>query len=151
MPQSKRSRRAGSGPIIFPRDWQDSRPRIDPKDLCIGCIVWLPPGSGYQIRVACDRENCCDEKLDDAGYDHPVVVVKIRQREGSYTPGDVVCSVACVRNSNSILFLTFLIFAEISSGHDFRRYFFLRLHREATTMAKHAVVHSNIGNRFRSS
>ncbi|CZR60742.1 uncharacterized protein PAC_10638 [Phialocephala subalpina] len=96
MPQSTRPHRASSGSMVFPNNGQNSRPRVDPKDLCIGCIVWLPPKLEHHSSITCNKENCCGRELDDGGYDHPVVVVKIRQREGSYTRGDVICTVACV-------------------------------------------------------
>lgn len=37
------------------------------------------------------------EELNELGYDHPAVVVRICQRENSLFPGDLFCDVACVR------------------------------------------------------
>ncbi|KAF8855501.1 hypothetical protein BDZ45DRAFT_502496 [Acephala macrosclerotiorum] len=96
MPRSTRPHRASSGPLVLPNNGQNSRPRVDPKDLCIGCTVWLPPKLEHNSSITCNKENCCGRELEDGGYDHPVVVMKIRQREGSYTRGDVICTIACV-------------------------------------------------------
>src|SRR6187402_1379532 len=78
------------------RQQTDRRP-IDPGHLCVGCIVWLPPRNSHHSSVKCDRKGCCDgDELEDPGYDHPVVVLSIRQKTGSVQLGDLVCSVACV-------------------------------------------------------
>jgi len=46
--------------------------------------------------IKCNKQNCCDGGLDNDAYDHPVVIVNIQQREGSYIRGDLICTVACV-------------------------------------------------------
>jgi hypothetical protein len=73
-------------------------PAIISGDVCVGCIVWLPPKASYgNPPVLCNRLCCCGQAaLEDRGYDHPVVVLKIRQRVNSSTIGDLVCTVACV-------------------------------------------------------
>ena len=75
----------------------NNRPRIKPADLCVGCIVWLPQKDGQNGSILCSRENCCGgDELEDRGYNHPVVVLRIQQRSGSRTCGDLTCSVAPV-------------------------------------------------------
>ncbi|KAH6662055.1 hypothetical protein B0J14DRAFT_707881 [Halenospora varia] len=70
---------------------------LSARDLCVGCIVWLPERNIQQISIKCDKSICCGQsELGDGGYDHPVVVLSIKQRHGSTTIGDLKCSVACV-------------------------------------------------------
>ena len=75
-----------------------SRKPVRAKDLCVGCIVWLPPRNVIPDQViSCSNNNCCDQRvLSDKGYDHPVVVLKIEQRRASNITGDVICTVALV-------------------------------------------------------
>jgi hypothetical protein len=45
----------------------------------------------------CNRHDCCGRvALEAEGYDHPVVVLKIRQSINSNILGDLVCTIACV-------------------------------------------------------
>jgi hypothetical protein len=82
-----------------PGDERLSRPHLRSGDVCVGCIVWLPPRGDHEQPIMCNREGCCGrEILEDAGYDHPVVVLSIWQKEHSTRIGDIVCSVACVSN-----------------------------------------------------
>ncbi|KAH8685459.1 hypothetical protein BGZ60DRAFT_395218 [Tricladium varicosporioides] len=73
------------------------RPRVQPVDLCTGCIVWLPKKEPDRDEIYC---NCgwCEYpfELNEDGYNHPVVVLRIKQRKGSSIPGDVLCDVACI-------------------------------------------------------
>ena len=64
-------------------------------DLCVGCIVWLPPKVALDSNINCAR--CpAQEEMEEGGYNHPVVVLKIGQKENSTKLGDLVCDVACV-------------------------------------------------------
>ncbi len=84
---------------------QTEKPPLDPGDICVGCIVWLPPRELNNQCIKCEKRNCCGKTvLDDGGYNHPVVVVKIRQKKGSALIGDLVCSVACVSESPANIF-----------------------------------------------
>ncbi|KAJ8066874.1 hypothetical protein OCU04_004258 [Sclerotinia nivalis] len=53
------------------------RPNLKKKDLCVGCIVWLPARIESDGSLVCSRgESCCNgKKLDDDGYNHPVVIL----------------------------------------------------------------------------
>ncbi len=80
-----------------PTDEKAYRPRLISGDVCVGCIVWLPPRKDHEPPILCKREGCCGgEVLQDEGYNHPVVVLKIRQSENSRVHGDLMCLVACV-------------------------------------------------------
>ncbi len=75
------------------------RPLVKAGDLCVGCIVWLPARNTEKKNIKCCRRDCCgNNELDDPFYDHPVVVIKIRQRKNSTVRGDLICFVACVRD-----------------------------------------------------
>ena len=87
--------------MVAPRRHSEPRladkPRVEPGDVCVGCIVWLPPKDTLNSGIQCSCTRCyLPSALEDAGYDHPVVVVKIRQKNGSAIVGDLVCDVACV-------------------------------------------------------
>jgi hypothetical protein len=73
------------------------RPPLITGDICVGCIVWLPPRNDLEEPINCNRNDCCGgEVLHDRGYNHPVVVMSIRQKGHSTVPGDLEFSVACV-------------------------------------------------------
>ncbi|KAB8294815.1 hypothetical protein EYC80_006776 [Monilinia laxa] len=66
-----------------PRDSPDgtgSRPRLKVKDICVGCIVWLPPKVESDESIKCVRDgSCCDGiELDSAGYNHPVIILQVQ-------------------------------------------------------------------------
>ena len=80
-----------------PRNALLERPAVKAGDLCVGCIVWLPARSSEKKNIKCCKKDCCNNtELDDTGYNHPVVVIKIRQRKNSTVRGDLICYVACV-------------------------------------------------------
>jgi len=91
-----RSHRASSAPVVPSSNRQSDRPHIEAGELCVGCIVWLPPKDLANGSIRCNRASCCGRELDDDGYEHPVVVLSIKQREGSHMLGDLICTVACV-------------------------------------------------------
>jgi hypothetical protein len=71
--------------------------RLRKGDVCVGCIVWLPPRKPHDDPVLCNRPDCCGRvPLEPEGYDHPVVVLKIWQSINSNILGDLVCTIACV-------------------------------------------------------
>lgn len=86
---------AGVQPLV--RNYVDN-PSLDAGHVCVGCIVWLPPNTDGLYSVRCNKAACkCGHReLDDGGYNHPVVVLTIRQRMNSPLLGDLVCLVACV-------------------------------------------------------
>ncbi|PMD55474.1 uncharacterized protein K444DRAFT_491821, partial [Hyaloscypha bicolor E] len=70
--------------------------RLRKGDVCVGCIVWLPPRKSHDDPVLCNRPDCCGRvALEPEGYDHPVVVLKIWQSINSNILGDLVCTIAC--------------------------------------------------------
>ena len=76
---------------------QTETPSVKMGDLCVGCIVWLPARDLQAPPIKCSKAGCCGhDDLEDPGYNHPAVVLKIRQRKNSNVPGDLVCTVACV-------------------------------------------------------
>jgi hypothetical protein len=49
------------------------------------------------VKIKCVCASCpTPEELEEGGYNHPVVVLKIRQAVNSKKVGDLVCDVACV-------------------------------------------------------
>lgn len=80
-----------------PHDTQAQRPKLRPEDICVGCIVWLPQKDVNEGGMKCRKDGCCqNSELEEKGYNHPVVVLEIKQRKNSRTFGDLVCVVACV-------------------------------------------------------
>lgn len=76
------------------------RRKIRPADLCAGCIVWLPAKHDSNGGIKCCCARCpVAEGLDDGGYNHPVIVLKICQATDSNVRGNLVCEVACVSSS----------------------------------------------------
>ncbi|KAH7356418.1 hypothetical protein BKA65DRAFT_422649 [Rhexocercosporidium sp. MPI-PUGE-AT-0058] len=87
---------ASRGQLQPPPVHADNPPLI-PGDVCVGCIVWLPPKDVNRPSIRCVNESCCGKReLDDGGHNHPVVVLKIRQKKGSIVIGDLICTVASV-------------------------------------------------------
>jgi len=87
----------GSRSPLQPPPAQTERPTLRPGDVCVGCVVWLPSKDTSQRSIRCINDDCCGKgELDDGGYNHPVVVLKIRQENGSVVVGDLICTVACV-------------------------------------------------------
>lgn len=66
---------------------------LNAKDVCVGCILWLPvKTANYKVRQFEDPK----EELHENGYDHPIVVLKVMQREGSKRIGDLLICFALV-------------------------------------------------------
>lgn len=95
---SPRAFNENSGARAAPPPQRDGeRISLNASDVCVGCIVWLPARDFQQIGIKCDRELCCEQsELEEAGYNHPVIVLSIKQRHRSNNVGDLLCSVACV-------------------------------------------------------
>lgn len=68
------------------------RPSLKKNDLCVGCIVWLPAKLESDGALVCSRgKTCCNgKKLNDEGYNHPVVILGY---DGTTVP---VCYIAMV-------------------------------------------------------
>lgn len=80
-----------------PRDAKVPRPGLRAGDICVGCIVWLPSRKSKHAGIKCNKDACCGHaELGDGGYDHPVLVLNIKQRDESNIAGDLICSVAIV-------------------------------------------------------
>ncbi|TEY49943.1 hypothetical protein BOTCAL_0281g00010 [Botryotinia calthae] len=62
-------------------------------DICVGCIVWLPSKLESDGDLVCSRgKSCCNgRRLDDEGYNHPVVIL---EHEGG------ICSVALITSKS---------------------------------------------------
>jgi hypothetical protein len=93
---------------IAPSPSCNPRPSIETRHLGVGCIVWLPSiGDDDDKRIKCIKESCCfNRELQDGGYNHPVVVLKVSTNNF----GDVVCSIVKVRYLYLFsLVVTFLI------------------------------------------
>ncbi|KAH8684253.1 hypothetical protein BGZ60DRAFT_547726 [Tricladium varicosporioides] len=93
---------AGPRSAPFPEArWK--RPKLSERELCVGCIVWLPERGTQQVGIKCNNSFCCGEsELGDKGYNHPAVVLSIKQKHGSTIVGDLTCSVACVTSFTDI-------------------------------------------------
>ncbi|CZT06977.1 uncharacterized protein RAG0_12547 [Rhynchosporium agropyri] len=67
-----------------PNDSQAYRPPLRPGGICVGCIVWLPNKENQGPSIKCRNDGCCENvELKDEGYNHPVVVLKIKQKKMS--------------------------------------------------------------------
>jgi len=82
-------------PRSTPNNALYERKELRPRDICVGCIVWLPLKSPLDSSVNCLKCPALEE-MEDGASNHPVVVLKIRQKENSTTLGDLVCDVANV-------------------------------------------------------
>jgi hypothetical protein len=93
-----RSHRASSAPVAPPNNGhgQNDRPHVGAGEVCVGCIVWLPHKVPSASGIKCNKANCCGNELEDGGYEHPVVVLSVKQKAGSHVVGDLICTVACV-------------------------------------------------------
>ncbi|KAH6700618.1 hypothetical protein BKA61DRAFT_529714 [Leptodontidium sp. MPI-SDFR-AT-0119] len=96
MPRTRRqSRTAASSSGPPPNDSQAYRPPLRSEDICVGCIVWLPIKENHGPSIKCRKDGCCgNEELKDEGYNHPVVVLKIKQKKRSKVCGDLVLTIA---------------------------------------------------------
>ena len=104
MPATRISREAGGNAIMRPppSNNQNQRSRIKVQHLKVGCIVWLPSREDDDESIKCIRELCCsNQELQDGGYNHPVVVLKVSPNNF----GDAVYSIVQVRH----FYLYFLI------------------------------------------
>ncbi|KAH6663405.1 hypothetical protein B0J14DRAFT_609396 [Halenospora varia] len=98
-----------SSPALLQKPTTVERPRILPADLCVGCIVWLPKKELDRDDIYCNCRWCeYPFELNEDGYNHPVVVLRITQRKGSSIPGDVLCDVACITTFSDTPLLIFL-------------------------------------------
>ena len=89
------------GPPTSPTDQRS--PPLRPGDVCVGCIVWLPPKRSQEGPILCNRHGCCGgAALKDKGYNHPVVVLRIQQAANSRKQGDLIFTIACVRIMHQI-------------------------------------------------
>ncbi|PVH70752.1 hypothetical protein DL98DRAFT_521432 [Cadophora sp. DSE1049] len=95
MPATRISHEAGGNAIVRPSSSSNQNPRshIKIQHLGVGCIVWLPSRGDDDKSIKCIRELCCSNReLQDGGYNHPVVVLKVSPNHF----GDVVCSIVKV-------------------------------------------------------
>ncbi|TVY15317.1 hypothetical protein LARI1_G009302 [Lachnellula arida] len=85
----------------YTNNLESSRSQVQPGDLCAGCIVWLPPKKAFDSEIRCSCRACEGaEELREGGYNHPVVVLRLRQRQNSSVPGDLICDIACMTTFN---------------------------------------------------
>ncbi|PQE06263.1 hypothetical protein CJF30_00005215 [Rutstroemia sp. NJR-2017a BBW] len=70
------------------RNQHNPRPKVRIQSIGEGCILWLPARNENESgKIICIRDSCCSgSELDNEGYNHPVLVLKIRQ--------DGICSFA---------------------------------------------------------
>jgi hypothetical protein len=95
--------------------WATKRPMLPeselpvlPEELCVGSMVWLRQRFPNEDDITCIREgHCTGFILREAGYMHPVVILKIWQRPGSEQPGDLMLAVSEV---SSVVVSCFLFF-----------------------------------------
>jgi hypothetical protein len=86
----------------LPSSNQNPRSHIKIQHSGVGCIVWLPSKRDDGKSIKCIRELCCsNQELQDGGYNHPVIVLKVSPNNS----GDAVCSIVPVRH----FYLPFLI------------------------------------------
>ena len=105
MPRTRRKGRTASSGGSLPNDSQAYRLPLRPGDICVGYIVWLPIKENQGPSIKCRKDGCCgNEELKDEGYNHPVVVLKIKQKNRSKVCGDLVLNIAIVSRLSSISF-----------------------------------------------
>jgi hypothetical protein len=76
---------------------QQDRPVVKITDLCVGGIVWLPVKSELNGGIKCSCTDCGPAiDLEDLGYNHPVLVVRIKLNDNL---SETVCDVVCVSSS----------------------------------------------------
>jgi hypothetical protein len=95
MPATWVSYEADGNAIVRPppSNNRNPRPRIKVQQLVVGCIVWLPSRGDDDKSIKCIAEFCCyGQELQDGGYNHPVVVLKVSPNNF----GDAVCSIVQV-------------------------------------------------------
>src|SRR5438045_24214 len=99
MPRVKNSKRTQTNlPAADTADNITNRASLRPEDVCVGGIVWLPSKSVESDDLYYQsRDGLTMGKLDDRGYDHPVIVLSVHQRTGSRVTGDITVSIALVR------------------------------------------------------
>ncbi|EPE35912.1 hypothetical protein GLAREA_05250 [Glarea lozoyensis ATCC 20868] len=79
---------------------QDDRPVVKITDLCVGCIVWLPAKSELNGGIKCTCTGCIQAvDLEDPGYNHPVLVVRIQLSDNL---AETVCDVLTTFTDTSI-------------------------------------------------
>ncbi|KAG9229062.1 hypothetical protein BJ875DRAFT_475893 [Amylocarpus encephaloides] len=76
------------------------RSRLPANELCVGCIVWLPAKKTHHSDIHCVSESCpTQEALDEGGYDHPDLVVRIWD-DSPDTSGSLICDILCLTTHN---------------------------------------------------
>jgi hypothetical protein len=70
------------------RSQHHPRLKVKIRELGEGCILWLPEKKENDSgRIICIKDSCFSgSELDDEGYNHPVLVLKVKQ--------DGICSFA---------------------------------------------------------
>ncbi|PVH70309.1 hypothetical protein DL98DRAFT_521695 [Cadophora sp. DSE1049] len=97
MPRTRRNGRTASSGGPLSNDSQAYRPPLRPGDICVGCIVWLPIKENQGPSIKCRKDGCCrNEELKDEGYNHLVVVLKIKQKKRFKVCGDLVLTIAII-------------------------------------------------------
>jgi hypothetical protein len=95
MPSARNKKQRKPVTDSLPSEVQNNRASLRAGDICVGCIVWLPEQLLNDQSLQCIQSNC-GEVLDVRGYNHPVVVLSIRQNEISKVSGDLITSIALV-------------------------------------------------------
>lgn len=96
--------------------WASDRPMLPveelpvlPEEICVGSVVWLRQRFYKDEDITCVRPRHCDGfKLENEGYRHLLVILKIWQRSGSAEPGDLMLGVSDV-SCQSFLAVTFAL------------------------------------------
>jgi hypothetical protein len=72
-------------------------PPVHLEDMAVGNICWLTEKRQIFEEILCVTKHTCDEVfLRDDAYRHPIVITGLRQRPGSFTPGDVLAQFCVV-------------------------------------------------------
>jgi hypothetical protein len=104
MPITRGSHEAGRTAVTSTSHNRNPRPSLRVQDLAVGCVVWLPCKEDDDKTVKCIRELCCfNRELNEGGFNHPVVVLEVREDCFGHT----LCSIAEVR----LLYLISLVAA----------------------------------------
>lgn len=91
------------------------------EDLAPGDICWLTAQELMAQGIMCTSNHICnDVYLRGEAYRHPMVIVSLRQRPGSTTPGDVLarfCMVSTSLNLHLLLPPNYLVVVVLRIFH----------------------------------
>lgn len=91
--------------------------QVLPEDAMVGSIVWLRQKYFGDEKITRVRPGHCGSyEIFEQGYQHPVVILKICQRENSTIPGDFYCAVTDVSTVKLFIFSHFVFQSKVADN-----------------------------------